>query len=68
MPKKSARPPSRGTARVFARRPPRLVDDAEQPRHSPDGRRQQDDDQQRDAEAVEDLEVVAELVPDHFVP
>ena len=59
---------TRHRARVRAPSLPRSVDDSQQPSHSADGRRQQYDDQHGDAEAVEDLEVVPELVPDHFVP
>ena len=58
MPRKSARPPSRGT-RAGARPAPALgaVDDAEQARHPADRRREQHDDDERDERAPDDLEV-----------
>ena len=40
------------------------IDDAEQPRHPADGRRQQHDDDERDERSPDDLKVVAENVDD----
>ncbi len=44
------------------------VDGAEPSRHSGDGRREDDHDHERERRAVDDLEVLAELVEGHFVP
>ncbi len=71
MPKKIAMPPSRGIGLTFSRRALGPVDDAEQARHPADGRRQQDDDHQRERGPVEHLGVVAQLLGHraaYFVP
>ena len=73
MPRKMARPPSRGTGRRWSRRRRRrAVDGTEQPRHSADGGREEDDDDERDDRAVEDFRRIPQLVehgpPSYFVP
>ena len=69
IPKKSAIPPSRGTARRLSAARAGLVDDAEQPGHPAYRRRQEHDDHHRDHGAVENLGVVAERRPHgYFVP
>jgi hypothetical protein len=71
MPRKMARPPSRGIGRRVD--PPRVgpVDGAEHARHPADCRGQEDDDDERDDRPVEDLRRRPQLVEHcgpYFVP
>ena len=66
-----ASPPSRGIGRRLHPPVARLVDRAEHARHAADGRREQDDDAERDAEPVQNLRSRPELVQHdrvYFVP
>ncbi len=65
-PMNSASPPSRGTPRGFARRPPSGRSTTPSRRAMPaDRRRQRYDDHERDEGSPDDLQIVRQLIPDH---